>query len=345
MKTIFASVCLLLALAACSDKPTPAPQPVSNFATGLIKPDKREYGVMHWRAKRFQAPLPAEYDVEADGGKTPVRNQGNCGSCWAFGGTQTFEIGMQKFGGKTIDFSEQDLVGKYYSGCGGGYFVGEYQVKSGQAEEKDCPYSASNRRCTAKPVAQAVNWGMVGQPNREPTDEELQTAILAYGSVAVTVGANNSFMNLKSGFNTACPSAGTNHIVALVGWKTNPADGKIYFRIKNSWGTNWGDGGYAYVKRGCWNLAEEASWLAVAQVPCQPPKAHLPKESVLAYGDDVRLAVKPETGVTYSWYRADMKLADGPFLDMVARETMTVTLKASNRCGEAEVISLVSVAQ
>jgi hypothetical protein len=325
----------------------PGETPVfGEYSTGLIKDPKRAFGVMHFCPKHFEAPLQAEYDVEKDGGKTPVRNQGSCGSCWAFGGTQTFEIGMQKFGGKTIDFSEQDLVGKLFYGCGGGYFTGEFQTKTGQAEEKDCKYQASNYKCPAsvKPVAKALNWGLVGQPNRSPTDQELQTAILAYGSVAATVGANNAFGNLKGDHSTSCPSSGTNHIVTLVGWRT--IDGKIYFKVKNSWDTTWGNAGYMYIPRGCWNLAEEASWLAVDAVPCQPPKVHLAKEVILNYGDEVRFAVKPETGVTYSWYRNGVdKLADGPVYDHVARESMVLMLKAQNQCGSGEVISMITVPQ
>ncbi len=344
MKNIF--LIALVLLAGCQRKPEPVnPDETPAYATGLIKLEGREFGVHYFRPKRAEAPMPAEYDVENDGGKTPLRNQGNCGSCWAFGGTQTFEIGTQKFAGKTIDFSEQDLVGKLFYGCNGGYFTGDFQVAKGQADEASCPYSASNKKCSAPAVAKASSWGLVGQANRAPTDEELESAILAYGSVAVTVGANSSFMRLKAGFNTACPSAGTNHIVTLVGWKTNPADKKVYFRIKNSWGESWGDKGYAYVRRGCWNLAEEASWLAVTSAPCQPAKVRLPKESIVAYGDDVRLAVKPEEQVSYSWYRGTEKLADGPYLDLVARDSFVVKLVASNRCGTGEVISNLTVKQ
>jgi hypothetical protein len=343
---------LLVLLYACGNNPSPAPGPTPapdgelKYSTGLVKDPDRFYGVMHFSPKAAYRgeSMPAEYDVETEGGKTPVRNQGSCGSCWAFGGTQTFEIAMQKFGGKTIDFSEQDLVGKYYYGCGGGYFVGEYQVKSGQADEASCPYRASNYRCSSPPVAKAVNWGLVGGTNRQPTDEELQNAILTYGSVSATVGADGAFGNLDGGFATRCPNVGTNHIIALVGWKTNPADGKVYFKIKNSWGTNWGKDGYSYVRRGCWNLAEEASWLAVDKVPCQPPKVRLPKSMVLPLNEEVRLSVKPQTGVTYEWYVGTMKAGDGPTLDVVVKEETVILLKAKNACGNAEVMSKVTVA-
>jgi hypothetical protein len=353
MKPIVYALLFLLTLAGCQNSNTPAPASAAEavvYSTGLVKQVNGKFGVMHWHPRRgIQGAMPDEYDSESNGGKTPVRNQGGCGCCWAFGGTQTMEIGTQMFSGKSIDYSEQDLCGKYFSKCRGGDFTGEYQVKYGQTDEASCPYSASSTRCpnTAKPVAYATNWGFVGQPDRSPTDEELQTSIQTYGSVAVYVsGGPSSFQNMQvdaDGFALKCPSGDTDHIVTLVGWKTK--NGKVYYKVKNSWGTKWVRGGYAYVPRLCWNLAERASWLSVSQVPCQPPHAHLPKESILPFNEELRLSVKPEQGVTYSWWRADIKLGDGPFLDLVAKETMVVKLKASNKCGDGEVISQVTVTE
>lgn len=343
MKT-FLLIALILGVVSCQKTPVAPPDTEKVFATGLTVPENHQFGAMHFRPKRFAGLMPAAYDVELEGGKTPLRDQGQCGSCWAFASTQTFEIGALKFGNKVIDFSEQDLVGKLFYGCSGGYGAGEHQVKVGQTDEKSCPYRASNYRCTSAVVAKATNWGYVGQPNRQPTDEELQTAILTYGSVWVTVGANNAFMNVRpnaDGVITACPRSTTNHMVTLVGWKT--IGGKLYFKVKNSWGTSWGTAGYAYMGRMCWNLAEDAGWLSVDSVPCQPPKVRLPKSQTLTVGDWVRLAVKPETGVSYAWFHEKEKLADGEFLDVEARESMVVTLKASSRCGEAEVISQLTV--
>lgn len=340
----------VLALSACSKDPSPAPilnpdAPTSEYSTGLIKDPKRTMGVLHFRAKRFEAPIPAEFDWETQGFKTPVRNQGGCGSCWAFGGTQTIEMGYKIFGGRDIDFSEQDLTGRLFYGCGGGYFTGKFQVEQGQLAESDCKYSASNHRCPRVPPAVAgkgMNWGLVGQTNRSPSNEELQTAIMTYGAIAVTVTANNSFGSYKGGLSQQCPHGSTNHIVTLIGWKTGP-DSKVYYHLKNSWGESWGEKGYGWFRAGCYDLAEEASWLAVDAVPCKPPSVKLPAEVILNYGDDVVLAVKPAAGVQYSWWRADQKLGDGAQLELTARESMVVILKAKNQCGDGEVQSLVTV--
>lgn len=350
--SILLFISLILAIGRCNQESgitpvTPvAPIPGQKiFATGLKKDGKPKYGVMHF-IPRHRVTAAENFSWEDQGFATPIRDQGSCGSCWAFGGTQTLEMGYKIFTHQDIDFSEQDLVGQLFDGCGGGYFTGDFQVAKGQLAEKDCTYSASDRKCKRVPppvAGQGISQGMVGQNNRKPTEQELQDAIQSYGAISVTVGANNAFMNYSGGFEKSCPSVGTNHIVALTGWKTNPADGKVYFKIKNSWGESWGEKGYGYFKKDCFSLAEEAAWLAVQNVPCPPPAVKLPAEIVLNYGDDVELTVKNVPGVVYAWYQDKTKLSDSYLLEMVAKESMVLTLTAKNQCGDAEIQTLVTI--
>lgn len=356
MKIIISLLLLIAILSSCDDKenpvpvPDPAPEPpieeTLKYSTGLIKDERPKYGQMFFQPSRaIREEIPSNFSWEDEGFETPVRNQGNCGSCWAFGGTQCLEMATLIFGGKAIDFSEQDLVSTMFYGCGGGYHVWQRQVEKGQMSEVDCPYTASNKKCKKPfvPVAKALSGGYVGEETRRPSDEELQLAIMAYGPLSVTVGANGSFGNYESGFAKGCPSVGTNHIVALTGWKTNPEDGKVYFKIKNSWGEGWGEKGYGYFRAGCWNLAEEASFVIVEKTPCPPPAVKLPAEYVLYHGDTVLLAVKAIEKVTYGWYIGDQKIGDGPQLEFFAEETVVLTLKAKSRCGEAIIKTQITV--
>src|SRR5258708_6560930 len=103
---------LLLLISACNNPVTPGGDPPvtpvepPNYSTGLIKPQNRAFGVMHFIPRRFLGEIPKDFSWEEKGFSTPIRDQGNCGSCWAFGGTQTIEMGYKIFGGKDIDFSE-----------------------------------------------------------------------------------------------------------------------------------------------------------------------------------------------------------------------------------------------
>lgn len=322
--------------------PTPNPEPQKEYATGLLKPRDRQYGVLHFIPKNLKGPIPAEFSWEDKGFETPVRDQGNCGSCWAFGGTQTLEMAYKIFAGKTIDFSEQDLVGKLYSGCGGGWFTGEHQVSKGQTDEQSCPYRASNSKCptSAKPVGKGISWGMVGKPGRAPSEDELQNSILTYGPIAVTVTATGAFMNIGAGLHTGCPHGQTNHIVTLTGWKTG-TDGKIYFKIKNSWGTGWGVKGYGFVKAGCYDLAEDASWIAIEAIPCPPPKIRMPKSITVEPGEEIVLAVKKIEGVTYAWYEGTKLIGDTNLLVIVPEYDTVYRVVAKNQCGEAEIQTMI----
>lgn len=348
----FICVIMLTLFFACSKTPDPAPAPIVpeestelKYSTGYIKDDAPKYGKMFFApaARKY----PPDFSWEDEGFETPVRNQGNCGSCWAFGGTQAIEMGYKIFAHKEIDFSEQDLVSTMFYGCGGGNHVFNRQVEKGQMAEADCPYTASGRKCPNpfKAAGKPLSGGYVGQENRRPTDEELQAAITNYGALSVTVGANGSFGNLDGGFAKGCPSVGTNHIVALTGWKTNPADGKIYFKIKNSWGTGWGKDGYSFVRRGCWNLAEDATFVVVEKAPCPPPAVKLPAEYVLHYQDEVLLSVKNIPGVTYAWFREKEKIGDASSLEVYAQESMVLKLVAKNQCGSAEIQTKITVTQ
>jgi cathepsin L len=205
--------------------------------------------------------LPESYDARDDGLVSPIKNQGGCGSCWAFARTKAFEAALLKAGklqeSGSLDLAEQDTLvnDRSSSGCNGGYMDGDYEVNSGVTTEDQCPYRTSDRySCRGTKFAKATRWAMLGQNGRAPTTDELKAAIYQYGVIAVTVAAGGAFSPNSDGRITSCGSWSVNHMVTLAGYRPSP-DGGTEFLIGNSWGTSWGDNGFAWSKQGCNKLA------------------------------------------------------------------------------------------
>ena len=212
---------------------------------------------------KVRGDLPESYDSREHGLVTPIKNQGNCGSCWSFARTKAFEaasIIAGRAAGETLDLAEQDaLVNDHNShGCSGGMMDGRFEVAKGVTTEELCPYRASGRyACNGSKFAKALRWSMIGEERGTPSVDELRQAIVDYGVLAVTVAAGGSFSPNAEGRITTCGGRGVNHMVALAGYRPAP-NGGYEFLIANSWGENWGDGGFAWSKQGCNQLASLA---------------------------------------------------------------------------------------
>ena len=312
--------------------------------TGAVKPDNWNRGVTFFNPIVQLGTLPASFDWEAQGVKTPVRDQGSCGSCWAFGSTQTLENTVKRVLGKDIDFSEQQIVScdNNSSGCSGGWFAGDYMVKNGLGTEAQFPYTASNAKCKANltPAAQPIRWAYAGAANRVPTAEEVKTAIMQFGAVSVTVAASSGWSVDANGVLKGCGNGSINHMVTVTGWDDSINGGA--WKMKNSWGTSWGQAGYAWVKYGCYKIASEAAYVVLQDGPVPPPvvpKISLPVDMMVRYNLPLAIAIKPEPNVTYEWYKkgTTVKLADGPILYLsTVTETAIYVLRASNASGRAE---------
>ena len=176
-----------------------------------------------------------DIDWTTRGGVSRVKNQGQCGSCWAFSGTGAMESRALIGGMKDIDLSEQQLVDcakpdNY--GCSGGwsYKTFIYTVANGLASQSEYPYTGVDGNC----ARQGGSFKIAGYNfyNGCPAIADQLTAL----PVSVTVDASNwSFYRV--GIFSNC-GTNTNHAVLLVGvvggdWK-----------IKNSWGTSWGENGF-----------------------------------------------------------------------------------------------------
>merc|ERR1712072_259828 len=203
---------------------------------------------------------PASIDWTTEGAVTPVKNQGQCGSCWAFSTTGSTEGAYQISTGKLLSFSEQELVdcaGSYGNqGCNGGLMDNgfKYLESKGDALESTYSYTGKSGSCSSsKSSNPALAAGKVTSFNDVTSDSVQQMeAAVSKGPVSVAIEADQSgFQFYKSGvFSGAC---GTNldHGVLVVGYGTD--SGKDYWKIKNSWGTTWGDQGYIRLARGTKN--------------------------------------------------------------------------------------------
>lgn len=215
--------------------------------TGFRRP-KNYQSLAPYREMQDVAELPDRFDWRDRNGVTEVRNQGGCGSCWAFGSAAVMEAAIKIKTGREVNLAEQQLVNCQpdYGSCGGGYFALGFYTKKGAQYESDVPYRARNGMCNASaPQHERVShWAYVGKSGRSPTTQELKAAIFQYGPIAVTVTASNAMMSYRGGIFNACSRAATNHIVTLVGWD----DSSQVWIMKNSWGKNWGENGYMRIR-------------------------------------------------------------------------------------------------
>lgn len=284
------------------------------FHTGLLKVPEiyRGLGVTSVSLGDCDG-LPDDFDLRDLEVVPPVRDQGSCGSCWSFSKTAALESARRAAGGAALDLSEQELVScdRNNYGCGGGMLNdAEYQVKTGQALEADFPYKGTDARCKAglKPAAKATQWVRV----KGVTDKAVQCALYKTHTIPwITVSAGGTrWSSPPTGDDAVWPSCGnksTNHAVGVVGWKT--IGGKVYFKMRNSWGKNWGstagrpggEHGYALMKLGCDALGDEVAYPMTDAAPCKPPMPKLPVELLGAPGDELVLAVKPEADAHYQW--------------------------------------------
>lgn len=237
---------------------------VNGHGTGLLRKPVAA-SVEFAEPKAFlMAALPASYDSRAEGFVTRIKNQGSCGSCWSFARTAAFEAALIKAGRATkdaLDLAEQDALvnDKTAYGCNGGFMDASFEVRYGTTTEALCPYKGTTRwqSCRGAKYAKASRWAMIGGRSRAPSIEELKAAIVEHKVLAVTVAACNSFSPGRDGRITTCGCRSVNHMVNLAGYRTL-ADGTTEFLIKNSWGTGWGQGGYAWSRQACNKLASSA---------------------------------------------------------------------------------------
>lgn len=241
-----------------------------NDLCGLVEPeDWRENG--QWDDIQVKADPPERFDWRDGIGLPPVRNQGGCGSCWAFATVGAFECAIRLQDGETQDLSEQWLVSCNQQGwgCDGGWFAHQYHYywgdpcdSTGAVMEADVPYSASDAPCYCpyEHPYRIWNWSYIGSASGVPSVYQMKQAIMEHGPIAVAVYVNSAFQAYNGGVFNASSSGTINHAVVLVGWDdTLGANGAWIMR--NSWGAGWGLDGYMYIAYGCNQIGYGANYI------------------------------------------------------------------------------------
>lgn len=219
--------------------------------------------------------VAAEVDWREHGYVTGVKDQGQCGSCWAFGAIASEEAAQVEAGGSLTSLSEQQLVDcdTQDGGCNGGWYDTAWKYVNnagGSNTESDYPYEAKDRTCRADSNSFA---GTVSSCNGGPNffcanrgksgDEDELTSALNDRPLAVAVDA--SYFQFYHGgvfYSSLCSSSALNHAVFAVGYGSD-SEGDYYI-VKNSWGASWGENGYIKMSRGRNNNCGIADYPAYA---------------------------------------------------------------------------------
>jgi len=228
---------------------------INEFADRTESEMKKMNGYKHQEASNVtvldDSMLQDSIDWRSKGAVTPVKNQGQCGSCWAFSTTGSVEGAMFLKTGKLASYSEQQLVDCAGStgnmGCNGGLMDNAFKYIETAPLELEADYSYTARDGTCKYVKTKGSGLVKSYQDVQPGAPTQLKAALAKGPVSVAIEADQmSFQGYHSGVITSGCGTQLDHGVLAVGYGTDSKAGD-YFIVKNSWGASWGDHGYVKI--------------------------------------------------------------------------------------------------
>jgi|WetSurMetagenome_2_1015567.scaffolds.fasta_scaffold00054_40 C1A family cysteine protease len=293
-----------------TDGALPATMDLSNpYAVKETAPTTSQTSQAREMSQDEASDLPSSYDWRAYHVVPAVRDQGACGSCWAFGTVGIMESALRISGYPLTNLSEQFLISCNSNkwGCDGGLTAHKYHYKKkgknqteiGAVLEKAKPYEESDGSCDAAydhPYILSYWKFIPGDEWTVPTVAQIKNAIYNRGPVTAAVCAGDAFDEYVSGVFSTDENCGgsTNHQIILVGWNdNNGVDVDGYWILRNSWDKDWGESGYMKIKYNTSRVGEGASYVTV--------KKHRWEITVNAKGGGGGSVVSAPTGITFKY--------------------------------------------
>merc|ERR1711981_355132 len=204
----------------------------------------------------------AAIDWTTKGAVTPVKNQGQCGSCWAFSTTGGLEGAWQLSSGNLVSMSEQQFVdcSKQNSGCNGGLMDYAFSFAEGTAvaTESSYAYTARDGSCKSSFTTAIPQGGVTGYSDVSTSASALKSALNA-GPVSVAIQADQSvFQQYTGGVISSGCGSNLDHGVLATGYDGNTIN------VKNSWGSSWGVSGYVKIDASQCGITTSASYPKVS---------------------------------------------------------------------------------
>jgi len=219
--------------------------------------------------------IPTSYDWVSKGAVTPIKNQGDCGSCWSFSTTGSVEGCHFLIGNPLVALSEQNLMdcstAQGNEGCDGGLMTDamNYIISNkGIDTEASYPYTAEDgTSCNYNPANSGSTLSSYVNVVQGSETDLLAKAAMGPTSVAIDA-SQDTFQFYSSGvyYSTTCSSTQLDHGVLVVGWgvESNNTQTPDYWMVKNSWGTDWGMNGFIWMAR---NMNNNCGIATMATLP------------------------------------------------------------------------------